>query len=188
MRGLESRLESGFFRVSEFLMARQGACHRFEVHGTSPVVGPDAELPVPLWDPFLQDETPCRVDRDPPGPRGREGPAPDREEARRTARSPLRLRGVDLADVFQVINLASGAGFVVDADVLGRVDLDVTRMTLDEILELLRGKAKVEIDEAGPVRRVSRTKRPPGQAGSHRRERGELHREARRRARPPRAS
>jgi hypothetical protein len=161
VRGLERRLESGFFRVSEFLMARQGACHRFEVHGTSPVVGPEAELPVPLWDPFLQDEAPCRVDRDPPGRVDVKGPTPTEKKP---GNGPLtvRLRGVDFADVFQVINLASGAGFVVDADVLGRVDLDVTRVTLDEVLDLLRGKARVAIDEAGPVRRVSRTKRPPG--------------------------
>ena len=160
VRGLESRFESGFFRVSEFLMARQGACHRFEVHGTSPVVGPEAELPMPLWDPFLQDEAPCRVDRDPPGRIDVRGPTPT-EKKPGTGPLTVRLRGVDFADVFQVLNLTSGAGFIVDADVLGRVDLDVTRMTLEEIVDLLRREAKVEIAEAGPVRRVSRAPRGP---------------------------
>ena len=167
VRGLESRFEHGFFRVSEFLMARQGACHRFEVHGTSPVAGPDAELPVPLGDPFVQDEAPCRVDRDPAGRIVVRGPTPS-EKKPGTGPLTLRLRDVDFADVFQVVNLASGAGFIVDADVLGRVDLDVTRMSLAEILDLLRDKAKVEIEEPGPVRRVSRTPRPaapPGPTG-----------------------
>ena len=159
VRDLESRLEGGFFRVSEFLMARQGACHRFEVHGTSPVAGPEAELPVPLWDPFVRDEAPCRVDRDPAGRIDVRGPTPTQKEP---GNGPLtlRLRGVDFADVFQVVSLASGVGFIVDADVLGRVDLDVTRMTLQEILDLVRRKTKVEIGESGPIRRVSRT--PPG--------------------------
>src|SRR5215468_10162389 len=64
MRALESRFERGFLRVSDFLMARQGACHRFEVKGRAPVAGIEAELPLPAEDPFEQDDAPCRVDRD----------------------------------------------------------------------------------------------------------------------------
>jgi hypothetical protein len=161
MQGLQSRFEQGFFRVSDFLMARQGACHRFEVHGTSPVAGPEAELPLALNDPFVQDTIPCRVDRDPPERLVVSGP-------RRTAKNPgagpltLRLRDVDFADVFRALSLVSGQGFVVDADVLGRVDLEVTRVTLEETLDLISRQTKVEIAEPGPVRRVSRT--PPAPA------------------------
>jgi hypothetical protein len=161
IRGLQSRFEQGFFRVSEFLMAKQGACHRFEVHGTSPVVGPEAELPLALNDPFVQDTIPCRVERDPPERLVVTGP-------RRTAKKPgdgpftLRLRDVDFADVFRALSLISGQGFVVDADVLGRVDLEVTRVTLEEALELISRKTKVKIAEPGPVRRVSLT--PPAPA------------------------
>ena len=160
VRGLERRFERGFFRVSEFLMAKQGACHRFEVHGESPVVGPDAELTVPLDDPFLQDETPCRVHRDPASRIVVRGPTPT---AKKPGNGPLtlRLRGVDFADVFQVLSLVSGAGFIVDSDVVGRVSLDATRMTLAETLALLRSKAKIAIEEEGPVRRVSRVGREP---------------------------
>jgi hypothetical protein len=160
MRGLQSRFEQGFFRVSDFLMARQGACHRFEVHGRSPVAGPEAELPMALDDPFVQDTIPCRVDRDPPERLVVNGP-------RRTAKNPgegpltLRLRDVDFADVFRALNLISGQGFIVDADVLGRVDLDVTRVTLEETLELIADRTKVKISEAGPVRRASRTPMGP---------------------------
>ena len=166
VRGLQSRFESGFFRVSEFLMARQGACHRFEVTGTSPVAGPDAELPVPVEDPFLQDSGSCRVDRDPPRRVLVKGATP-------TAKNPgngpltLRLRGVDFADVFQALSLVSGTAYMVDADVVGHVHLDVTRATLAETLDLIRREAKVDVAEWGPVRRVASSRlepRPPHSA------------------------
>jgi len=157
---LESRFEHGFFRVSEFLVAKQGACHRFEVHGTSPVAGPDAELPVPLEDPFVQDDTPCRVDRDPPGRIVVKGRTPS-EKNPGNGPLTLRLRGLDFADVFQALSLVSGTGFMVDANVTGHVDLDVTRQTLEEVLELIRDEAKVQIGESGRVRRVSRGHSPP---------------------------
>jgi hypothetical protein len=155
VQGLESRFERGFFRISDFLMAKQGACHRFEVHGTSPVAGPDVELTVPFDDPFAQDDTPCRVDRDPTSRMVVAGPTPT---AKKPGTGPLtlRLRAVDFADVFQVLGLVSGTGFIVDADVTGQVSLDVTRMTLEETLTLLRRKAKVAIEGSGRVRRVSR--------------------------------
>ena len=157
---LEGRFERGFFRVSQFLVAKQGACHRFEVHGTSPVAGPDAELPVPLEDPFVQDETPCRVDRDPPVPIGVKGRTPTEKNPGNGPLS-LRLRGLDVADVFQALSLVSGAGFIVDANVTGRVDLDVTRQTLEEVLELIRDEAKIQIGASGRVRRVSKGSPPP---------------------------
>jgi hypothetical protein len=160
VQGLESRFERGFFRISDFLMAKQGACHRFEVHGTSPVAGPDVELTVPFADPFAQDDTPCRVDRDPPSRVVVAGPTPT---AKKPGNGPLtlRLRAVDFADVFQALGLVSGTGFIVDADVTGRVSLDVTRMTLGETLALLRRKAKIAIEGSGRVRRVSRVGAPP---------------------------
>ena len=47
MRALQQRFERGFFRVADVLVARQGGCLRFEVRGKAPVVGPDAEIPLP---------------------------------------------------------------------------------------------------------------------------------------------
>ena len=109
-------------------MARAGGCHRFEVRGRSPIVGIEAELPLPaVDDPFRQDDAPCVVDRDgggvtvlrPPAvktpPRGRP-PAPARGAL------SLRLRDMDLADVFFVLHLLTGQGFLVDEDVRGRVE------------------------------------------------------------------
>jgi hypothetical protein len=156
----ERRLERGFFRVSEFLMAKQGACHRFETRGRSPVAGPDAELPVPMEDPFEQDAAPCRVDRDAAKAivvRGRTPTAKD------PGRGPftLRLRDLDFADVFQALAAVGAGAFVVQDDVTGRVSLEMTRATLDETLAAIRKAAGVEVGEAGPVRVVSTTRVAP---------------------------
>jgi hypothetical protein len=159
MRALESRFERGFFRVSEVLVVRQGACHRFEVRGKSPVVGIEAEIPLPSEDPFRQDDAPCRVDRDPPGRalqvRGPGGKAPGKGPL------SLRLRELDAADVFQVLELLSGQGFLVDEDVTGRISLEITRLELREILAALEKQLGVRISESGAVRRVWRKPGPP---------------------------
>jgi len=168
VRAFESRLERGFLRVSEFLMAKQGACHRFEARGRSPVAGPDAELPVPVQDPFEQDAQPCRVDRD----TGREivvrGRTPT---AKDPGRGPLtlRLRDVDLVDVFQVLAVLGAGSFVVDGELAGRASVEVTRATFDETLAAVRKGAGVEIAAGGVVRRVGAarpaTARPAADGG-----------------------
>jgi hypothetical protein len=160
MRALEARLERGFFRVAEVLMARAGACHRFEARGRSPVVGIEAELPLPaVDDPFRQDDAPCVVDRDgggvtmlrmpavKPGPRGK---AP----ASRGTLS-LRLRDMDAADVFFVLHLLTRQGFVVDEDVRARLSLDVSQVALDDVLVLL-AREGIVVSPPAPLRRVSR--------------------------------
>ena len=157
LRAFESRLERGFFRLSDFLMARQGACHRFEAHGRAPVAGPDAALPLPVEDPFEQDATPCRADRDAAraiAVKGREPSAKDPGHGTVT----LRLRDVDLADVFQALAAAGAGDSVVDDSVVGRASVEVSRATLDEALAALRKSAGIEIAELGPVRRVSLAK------------------------------
>jgi hypothetical protein len=159
MRAFESRLERGFFRLSDFLMARQGACYRFEAHGHSPVAGPDAPLPLPVEDPFEQDATPCRADRD--GGRGIavRGRAPS---AKDPGHGPitLRLRDVDLTDVFDALSVVGAGAYVVDEAVAGRTSVEVTRATLDEVLQLLRKSAGIEVTDGGAVRRVSPGGRP----------------------------
>jgi hypothetical protein len=157
VRAFESRLERGFFRVSEFLMARQGACHRFEARGKCPVAGPDAELPVPVEDPFEQDPSPCRVDRDAAKTIIARGRVPT---AKDPGRGPLtlRLRDVDFADVFQALSTLGAGGFVVREGVVGRVSLEVTRATLDETLAAVRKASGVEIADGGSVRVVSAEK------------------------------
>ena len=154
MRAFERRLERGFLRVSEFLIAKQGACHRFEAHGKSPVAGADAELAVPVDDPFEQDPQPCRVDRDAARSIVIKGRAPT---AKDPGRGPLtlRLRDVDLTDVFQALAVLGAGGFVVPDNVVGRTSVEVTRATIDETLAAIRKASGLEISDAGPVRVVS---------------------------------
>jgi hypothetical protein len=152
-RALETRFERGFFRVSEFLMARDGACRRFEVRGRSPVVGIEAELPLPVEDPFRQDEAACRVDRDPG--QTRVVRTPSRRPGKGTL--TLHLRHVDLADVFQVLQLLTSQTFLVDGDLSDRVSIDLNRVTLDQGLQALE-KLGLHISANGPARFVSRTR------------------------------
>jgi hypothetical protein len=151
MRSLESRFERGFFRVSEVLVVRQGACHRFEVRGRAPVVGAEAEIPLPAGDPLQPDEGACKVDRD----SGR--PLAVRQAGK--ARTPpagslsLRLRDMDVADVFQVLHQLTGQAFLVDEDVRGRVSVDVWGLDLEGTLGAMQ-RAGARVSAPGPVRRV----------------------------------
>lgn len=155
MRRLQARFERGFFRIAEMLVARQGACLRFEVRGKAPVVGPDAEIPLPSAEPFDVEEASCRPDRDPGRPLLIRTP-----HSRTPPRGPVnvRLRDVDLADAFQVLHVVTGQGFVVDGDVHGRVSVDLAGVDLERALALL-GKAGVRVSAPGPLRRVSRAER-----------------------------
>lgn len=162
MRALESRLERGFFRIAEVLVARQGACHRFEVRGRAPIVGLDAEIPLPNEDPFDQEDAACRVDRD----SGR--PTVVRNQAARGARGSLhlRLRDVDVVDAVQVLHLLTDQAYLVDEDVRGRVSLDLAGVDADQVLQSLE-KAGIVVSPPAPLRRVSRARvePPPAPAG-----------------------
>jgi hypothetical protein len=161
VRGLETRFERGFFRVNQFLVRRQAACLQFEAVGKCPIAGADAELPIPADDPFVQDESPCRIDRDAmrgfvvrnPNPKGGKGPL------------TLRVRDMDLADVFQVLHQLTGQGFVIDADVVGRASADLAGVTLDEALAALQKGTGIKVSDAGVIRRVSVGKAAPRPAG-----------------------
>jgi hypothetical protein len=160
-RALESRFERGFFRVSDFLMARQGACRRFEVRGKAPVAGIEAELPLPAEDPFEQDEGPCRVDRDEGRPLVVKGGAANGKAPPKGHKAPpptgpltLRLRDMDVADVFQVLHVLTSQAFIVDADVVGRATVELLGVTLEEALLAIE-KAGLDVADRGPVRRVS---------------------------------
>ena len=162
LRSLQSRLERGFLRVEQFLLTRRGGCFAFEARGHSPVVGPDAELPLPADDPFEAASDACRVDRD-VAPLASIGSPPRKKGAPRPPAGDLtlRLRHVDAADVFRVLHELTGLAFVVDPDVVGRVSLDLSGVTLEQALAALE-EAGLRIEPAGAVRRVSRASRPVG--------------------------
>ena len=163
-RALESRFEKGFFRVSEFLMARQAACRRFEVKGRCPVAGIEADLSLPAEDPFQQDDAPCRSDRD-EAARAFSVKTPAPKATTGQGQLTLRLRDVDLADVFRVLHLLTSQGFVVDGDVMGRTTLDLSKLTLEETLLALE-KGGLDVQDAGVVRRVSMTRLPAPRAAA----------------------
>jgi len=152
LRALETRFERGFFRVQDFLITRRGACYRFEVRGKSPIVGLDAEIPLPAQEPFQPEEAQCHADRD-------NGPASlVRSPATKTpGKGPftLRLRDVDVADVFAVLHALTGESYLVDEDVAGRISLDLVRVTRDEILAALQ-KTGLRVAEGAGLLRVSR--------------------------------
>ncbi len=155
-RALEARFERGFFRLRDFYMVRQGGCVRFEARGVSPVAGSEAALPLPGDDPFVQDDAPCRVDRDAPDGRSvsiKAAPAGGRQAA--GGPLTLRLRDVDLADVFFALHTLTGAGFVVDGDVTGRANVEFTRVTLSEALDALQRAGSLRIVQSGTLWRVA---------------------------------
>jgi Tfp pilus assembly protein PilO len=166
MRALQARVERGFFRVAEVLVARQGGCMRFEVRGTAPVVGPDAEIPLPSAEPFDIEDASCRPDRDGGRALVIRTPSPKRPPP---GGLNVRLRDVDLADAFQALHFVSGQGFVVDGDVQGRITIDLAGADLERALSLL-AKAGVRVSPPGPLRRVSRAEqqgaRPAVRAGA----------------------
>lgn len=155
-RALETRMERGFFRVSEFLVARDGACHRFEVRGLCPVAGPEAVLPIPAEDPFRPDDAPCRVDRDPPGARTARAPS-----GRSPGKGPLslRLRDLDLADVFLVLHRLTSQAFIVDDNVRGRANVEFAGLGMEQALSEL-GRLGIRVSPPGGIRRVSRDAGP----------------------------
>ncbi len=157
IRALQSRFERGFFRISEFLMARQAACIRFEARGTSPVAGPDAELPLPTDDPFEQDDLPCRIDRDAVRTVVIKG------DTKRPGQGPLslRLRDVDLTDVFAVLQGLTSQGFLVDGDVTGRVSVELNRTTLEDALTTIAKATGLRVSGPGLIRRVYLAKNAP---------------------------
>jgi hypothetical protein len=67
----------------------------------------------------------------------------------------LRLRDMDLTDVFFVLHLLTGQGFLVDEDVRGRVSVEVSQVALEDVLALL-AKDGVAVSPPGALRRVSR--------------------------------
>jgi hypothetical protein len=158
VRALEARFERGFFRITQFLVARQGSCLRFEAKGTSPVAGPDAELPLPGEDPFEEPARACALDRD-----TLKGPVIQWPTGKQPGKGPLsvRLRDVDLTDVFRVLETLTSQAFLVDANVAGRVSVELQHATLEEALAAIAKGADLWISEPGLVRRVALARSAP---------------------------
>ena len=134
LRAFESRLERGFFRLSDFLMAKPGRL--LPLRGARAEPGRGARRRA-----APAGRGPVRAGRDGVPRRSRRGAAPVTVRGREpTAKEPgrgpltLRLRDVDLTDVFQALAAAGAGSYVVDDGVAGRVSVEMTRATLDEVL------------------------------------------------------
>jgi hypothetical protein len=114
---------------------------------------------VPGEDPFDQDASSCRGERDTATTITIQGRTPKPKEP--GGPLTLRLRDVDLADVFQALSALGFGSYVVDEAVAGRVQLELTRAPLEEALAAIRKSSRVELTEIGPLRRVSPTRPPP---------------------------
>ena len=130
-------------------MAKQGACHRFEARGKSPVAGPDAELPVPGGGPVRagRPAVPRRPRRRAHDRGARD--APPRRRTRARDRSRCACATSTSATCSRCSPSLGAGGFVVDGDVAGRASVELTRATLDETLAALRKGAGVEIAASG---------------------------------------
>ncbi len=160
LRAFESRLERGFLRVSELLIQKQGACHRFEAHGSCPVAGPDAAIAVPIDDPFDSEAAGCRIERDPPRAILIKGKAPSPRSSRNGPLT-LRLRDLDLTDVFQTLSLLGAGGYLVDDAVKGRLTLELTGTTVDDAIAAIRKAASLSLGGAAPLRHVTQAQPSP---------------------------
>src|SRR5687768_11228576 len=65
----------------------------------------------------------------------------------------LRLRDVDLVDVYRAFHELTAQSFVVDEAVRGRVSIELTRVTLEEALAAVE-KSGLASATTGPLRRV----------------------------------
>jgi len=148
---LERRLEEGFFRLMEFSQARRGGCYQFEVIGESFRAGPQAALPLPVDEPFRPTEPLCREDRDtvPALPTGGTLRAAGSEPG------GLYLRAVDtdLADLWAMLEGLTRTPFVVAGDVVGRLSVDFSGLSVETILKSL----PVQADRIGEVWLIRRS-------------------------------
>ena len=169
LRAFESRLERGFLRVTRVpdgeagrLPPLRGARAKPRRRPRRRAAGARARIPSSrtpsraAWTATPRARSRCGAARRPPKDPGR-GPL------------TLRLRDLDLADVFQVLAALGAGSFVVDGDVAGRASVEVTRATLDETLAAIRKGAGVEIAASGSVRRVGAARpaapRPAAESG-----------------------
>ena len=144
--GLGPALQAAGLPVRDVPFSRQGPCHRFSVTVTLPA-GAMEDDGAPGNGPF--DATTAAACAAP------EGRARGRIAARGTDPEGItvRLRGVEVADLFRVLGAVTPLGFVVDGDVDGRVDVDYERASLDDAFGAMAAAGIV--GQVGALVRVS---------------------------------
>ncbi|HEV8580719.1 MAG TPA: hypothetical protein VGX68_16765 [Thermoanaerobaculia bacterium] len=149
--GLKPTLEKAGFRVTGMQMSPAGACHKFAVTARPEEREPLEEPDVVIWNGLFDDQTAAFCELAPSAGRvvvRGKTPVPEGDAL------ALHLRDVNLVDAFFILHDLTAANFVIDADVKGRVSVDVEGAGLEETLAAM--SAAGVIVGPGPLRRVSR--------------------------------
>lgn len=150
LEALDRSLADFGFTVASRTPAGAGACRPFAL-----ALGVDGERAAHFAHPAgapAEDERAAALCAFDPGPRA--GRLAARGDAARAGAFTLRARGLDLVDLFRLLHESTGAGFVIDPEVVGLVDADLEGVTLDEALGALTPLG-LHLGP-GPIRRVSR--------------------------------
>jgi hypothetical protein len=155
--GLQATLERAGLTVDQLWSEPFGNCRRFQANVRPAPAEGAAEG---VEDNGLFDDQTAQACGLEPGP----GAAPGSRQAvagRGAGPLTLRLRDVEWVDVFFALHDLTGQGYVVDADVAGRVNVDLEGVTPEQAL----AAAGLAVEPPGPLRRVSRSSparfRPP---------------------------
>lgn len=146
---------NGFSAASLSFAAPSGVCRAFTAATTPPTAIPDVEKPRDEHPHDLFDargEALC--------PRASKTAPTRRIAAHGTGKLTLRLHDVDVTSFFFALhNLAETDGYVVDADVDGRVDVDLDSVTIDEAIAAVRASGIANVTP-GPLHHVCKTECP----------------------------
>lgn len=129
-------------------IAATGMCRKFTIIGrlSARVDTDGVEIDSGLFDSFA--EAACESKR-------AESLAPLKVKGRATNGITVKLRDVDLVDLFFVLQDAVAENFVINPDVRGRISVDIENATVDQVFSALRSRG-LRIGDP-PLRRVSAT-------------------------------
>ena len=153
-------LEATGLEVTGAAVSRDGPCERFDIEGralrhvTATVKDEYRQPPQPAR--LFDDAALCATNEVPPSP------LVIQEAGAAGGAGPysLRLRDVDVAEMFGVVHELTGESFVLDQDVAGRVTVELAGVSTEEVLRAIEGPS-LRIAPAGRLRRVSASPRPP---------------------------
>jgi hypothetical protein len=149
--GFLTSLEKAGFHVSRLRLSPLGACRPFSIIARRGMSGPPMELVLDKT--LLDSPTGALCRRESQRSVGRVVARATSSVAADTGALSLKLRDIDLADVFFVLHDLTGESFVIDPDVKGVVNVDVEGATLEKTLAAMSSAGVIV--SPGPLHRVS---------------------------------
>jgi hypothetical protein len=146
-KAFKSLLSNAGFETGKVELTAAGDCQAFAV--TSPVTDGKGEDAVVFGNGLFDHEARALC-----APAGAAATSVVSRGSARPNTITLRMRGVELAEVFRALSAVTPASFIINSDVQGRVDVNAEDVTADEVLAALR-KTGVTIS-GGPVHYVCR--------------------------------